>query len=508
MSNLHSTTHRRKIRRKKKQTTEVVESQTVVENTAEIVAITRSKSFSEKKDSITTAPIFLRSSNELPTQNSNRLLKNALNASPYRTADFSVASTTRSTDSSPRLNDGATNNVGELSPHESPRNMRFFNPFRTKKMQKTIVSMRHFLADDFLFAGNLPQISSPINFHRCVGGGGVAKIYEADVKGTTIAVKIYNQLLSPRENDPEKMRLLQKNRLIASLPEHPHVLQLFGYRLEPFSGGERLLIAMPFVPKNLQDIIVDRRNNYYGSKNAEAKRSLDHSPFEPCELLGVLKQIVSGLQFLHKNNIIHRDLKSENILAMQCNYIGGIEQVLNESRTTSAINENCETLHCNINECYRFMIADFDEITQTETCSQLAVSSSSIDSDSFSSSSLTKSQSRQRLSMNVGTLQFCAPEMINNESKLYDERVDVWSVGMILYSLFTLELPFARENFQNVFELRDTVAKGQRPMLGDKYLEEKCWHHLSRLFEQCTEKNATDRPNSTNLLSIINDALQ
>ena len=42
----------------------------------------------------------------------------------------------------------------------------------------------------------------------------------------------------------------------------------------------------------------------------------------------------------------------------------------------------------------------------------------------------------------VGTLLYQPPELLQDETDVYDERVDIWSFGCIIYQLCTLNLPF------------------------------------------------------------------
>ena len=101
----------------------------------------------------------------------------------------------------------------------------------------------------------------------------------------------------------------------------------------------------------------------------------------------VMASLLSALQFLHAQKIVHRDLKPENIL---CNSRLDIK------------------------------LADFGL------------------SNFLPDGGLPQLQSR------CGTPVYMAPEMLQHRP--YDETVDVWSAGIIMYILMSGSLPFYAEN--------------------------------------------------------------
>jgi calcium-dependent protein kinase len=118
----------------------------------------------------------------------------------------------------------------------------------------------------------------------------------------------------------------------------------------------------------------------------------------------VFKQIVEGLNYCHIRNIAHRDLKPENFLFL-----------------------NKKSMNLKL-----------------------------ID---FGLSFEYKENMREELKLKketklVGTSYYIAPEVIKGD---YDQRCDIWSMGVILYILVTAVPPFDGENDKEIIE---AVRKG------------------------------------------------
>lgn len=106
------------------------------------------------------------------------------------------------------------------------------------------------------------------------------------------------------------------------------------------------------------------------------------------EIKKIMRNCVRGLNYLHKNNIIHRDIKPQNML------------IANNGKAK---------------------IADFGVSALFDT-----------------NDSLSKTE---------GTYHFMAPECCDPEMESFSGRAaDIWSLGVTLYCMIYNELPFFDEN--------------------------------------------------------------
>ena len=138
----------------------------------------------------------------------------------------------------------------------------------------------------------LPVVTR-INKEESIGVGSYASVYEVMVHGTLCAAKEMHPVLV---NDTNKRAFLsecaQSSRIL-----HPNVVQFLGiYYPSPRA-------RLPWMVMELM---------YISLRGLIEKYEKDDFPFH--FKLSILIDICHGLQFLHSQNIIHRDLSSNNIL--------------------------------------------------------------------------------------------------------------------------------------------------------------------------------------------------
>lgn len=115
------------------------------------------------------------------------------------------------------------------------------------------------------------------------------------------------------------------------------------------------------------------------------------------EARSIFKQIIAAVHYCHSNRIVHRDLKVENLL---------------------------------LDSAWKIKLADFGFASHFKT--------------------------GELLDIFCGSPPYCAPELYL--AKLYDgTKVDIWSLGVILYVLVCGYLPFEANNFSI---LRSQIING------------------------------------------------
>ncbi|XP_077945364.1 MAP/microtubule affinity-regulating kinase 3a isoform X2 [Gasterosteus aculeatus] len=180
----------------------------------------------------------------------------------------------------------------------------------------------------------------------------------------------------------------------------------------------------------LFEVIETERTLYLVMEYASGGEVFDylvaHGRMKEKEARSKFRQIVSAVQYCHQKHIVHRDLKAENLL-----------------------------LDADMN----IKIADFGFSNEFTMGNKL---------DTF-----------------CGSPPYAAPELF--QGKKYDgPEVDVWSLGVILYTLVSGSLPF---DGQNLKELRERVLRGKYRI--PFYMSTDCENLLKRFLVLNPSKRGT-----------------
>mmetsp|Transcript_38221 Transcript_38221/g.61221 ORF Transcript_38221/g.61221 Transcript_38221/m.61221 type:complete len:297 (-) Transcript_38221:4356-5246(-) len=155
------------------------------------------------------------------------------------------------------------------------------------------------------------------------------------------------------------------------------------------------------------------------------ERVTEDGNFSESDARVIVRQILMGVEYLHSRNIVHRDLKLENILL--------------SDDTPSAI----------------VKIADFGLARFFADDSELRTI--------------------------CGSPLYVAPEIldIGTSSETYTPAVDMWSIGVILYILLSGNSPFDNEDEQVLF---------QKIRSGEYSMDDNMWDHISSGAKDCVSK--------------------
>lgn len=177
---------------------------------------------------------------------------------------------------------------------------------------------------------------------------------------------------------------------------------------------------------------VNTKNNYYlvieycnGGDLAEYKSFYEKktkTSLNELYIQKIMRQLTDGLEYMHSHNIVHRDIKLENILLHFNKYPNFVIK--------GNLPKKVDYKEVSLNDSFTVKIADLGY-----------------------SKELTSSNMGSTI---LGTPINMSPDIIGNymgtESKKYNTSVDLWSLGSITYQLLTGKPPFLGKNTNEIFK--------------------------------------------------------
>lgn len=253
--------------------------------------------------------------------------------------------------------------------------------------------------DKISFSVALTIQYSEIKFGKEIGSGSFGVVYRGEWRKTPVAIKelrgnLQEDALIEFKNEVSIMEKLHSERLV----------RLYGVCLSP-----KYHLVMEYMSGgNLYNLL-------RGSKTLEWKICYQ-----------IVMDIACGLLFLHKENVLHRDIKSLNVL---------------------------------LDENFRAKLTDFGMSRIRKEATSIATTSDI-----------------------VGTIPWMAPELFGPEPK-YTKKSDIYSFGLTIWEVIARKRPFANAIPQAIPNL---VCKGEREVIPSECpkrmtdLIQLCWKEKAR----------------------------
>jgi serine/threonine-protein kinase len=270
------------------------------------------------------------------------------------------------------------------------------------------------------------DLGSAYTLERELGGGGMSRVFLA--RDNSLGREVVIKILPPEMAAAVSSQRFRREVQLAANLQHPHIVPLL-------SAGETNglpYFTMPYVK---------------GESLKAHLLKVGELPLS--EAIRILREVASALAYAHENNIVHRDIKPDNVL------ISGGSAVVTDFGVAKALTASSDV----------------------------------------TGSSLTS------MGVALGTPAYMAPEQATADPHT-DHRADIYALGVMAYEMITGSTPFANRSPQatlaaHVTEVPENVTRKRSNTPPG----------LAAIVMRCLEKRASDRPQSARELMNQLDAL-
>jgi len=263
-----------------------------------------------------------------------------------------------------------------------------------------------------------------------LGAGGMGEVYlvEDTKLGRKVALKI---LLADYFEDAERKERFNREAKTAAGISHPNVMAIhdIGSAPDPDSGQALDYIVMEYIEG-------EPLTTFIQQTKADIRM-----------VMRLAEHIAAGLTAAHKVNVVHRDIKADNII---------------------------------IDKDGNSKILDFG----------LAKPVSVYQADKKDGDADTISQELTKAGKIIGTVSYMSPEQIRGEP--VDTRSDIFSFGILLYRMSTGQLPFESETQVSTLA-KILEARPEPPRMKNESIPPE----LERIIDKCLQKDPNDRYQDT-----------
>lgn len=231
----------------------------------------------------------------------------------------------------------------------------------------------------------------------------------------------------PTTNNSEVNLFIKEIELLRTLPTNSHLVEYIGCYYMPNS----IKLVLSLCSGSLYDCI-----NTFKAKSME---------FKMAWIIHVADHISKVLYILHSRKIMHRDVKSMNVLydgSLNCGLLN--LGSLNCNDFSNGFSNGSSTGFSNM----LFVLTDFGEAVKMKTPQTHTIK---------------------------GTISWSAPEIFQ---RCYSYGADVWAFGMLLYEMMTLQIPYHKEKF-----VASAIIDAKTPEIGQNIMAK--YADIIPLYEDC-----------------------
>ncbi|KAJ0397786.1 hypothetical protein P43SY_006488 [Pythium insidiosum] len=307
--------------------------------------------------------------------------------------------------------------------HQQEPNQDARAPRRTGNPSETAARvLAEFQADPELCRRKIPYAA--LYFTRVLSKGAFGEVWLAQLENRQVAVK---RILNEKKNDEKEIECFASEiKLMASF-FHPKIVEFVGVS---WSTLQDLCAVTEYMAKGDLYVFLKRKNGQLNWR--------DHKIY-------LAEDVADALGYLHSltPKVIHRDLKSKNIL---------------------------------LDDSFRAKLSDFG---------------------------ISRERSlEETMTAGVGTIYWTAPEVLMG--KKYTEKADIYSFGIVMSELDTHEVPYsdmrddAGKKLQGMKIVQQVIRKKLRPTFSPS-----CPPKVRELATRCLDAEPDVRPDASELLQII-----
>ncbi|KAL5269723.1 hypothetical protein ACHWQZ_G003252 [Mnemiopsis leidyi] len=278
---------------------------------------------------------------------------------------------------------------------------------------------------NFVEEHNIQNIEvNDIQIGEVVGYGGFGKIYKGTYNGKEVAVKEAREIFGNFEADVYQEFLLEAHT-IHDL-QHDNITSLYGVCIRP---PQKLCLVLEFA---------------YGGSLYDVLKQFG---LPANVIVNWSKQLANGMAYIHSKKVIHRDLKSGNIL------------LATDLRSTNLMENTIK-------------ITDFGMARHTEKTANLS---------------------------KMGTFRWMSPEVLRDSQ--YSTASDVWSFGVVVWEMLTGEVPFSK--FEDL-AVQYKLAAGKMTLP----IPESCPADIKDLLTSIWQYDRKQRPAFTSICTTLEEISQ